>query len=144
MKKLKSGYSKLKDRMKILGAERPYVSKSLSSLEKAHSSTGITHVLGLLNVNIFFQIGYHVPEQSTILCRAPSVNTAYHIAEKMMATANVNGDGKQTTVEQIYCSAGFAAEIHGQLTFLSVLNIFLSASLGATLTPNVHAHVIQI
>lgn len=34
MKKLKSGYSKLKDRMKVSGAERPYDSKSLSSVEK--------------------------------------------------------------------------------------------------------------
>ena len=35
LKKLKSGYSKLKDRMKISGAERPYDSKALSSQEKA-------------------------------------------------------------------------------------------------------------
>ena len=34
MKKLKLGYSKLKDRMKVSGAERPYDSKSLSSVEK--------------------------------------------------------------------------------------------------------------
>ena len=34
VKKLKSGYSKLKDRMKVSGAERPYDSKSLSSVEK--------------------------------------------------------------------------------------------------------------
>ena len=35
LKKLKSGYSKLKDRMKISGAERRYDSKALSSQEKA-------------------------------------------------------------------------------------------------------------
>ena len=34
VKRLKSGYSKLKDRMKVSGAERPYDSKSLSSVEK--------------------------------------------------------------------------------------------------------------
>ena len=34
VKKLKSGYSKLKDRMKVSGAERPYDSKSLTSVEK--------------------------------------------------------------------------------------------------------------
>jgi len=34
VKKLKSGYSKLKDRMKVSGAERPYDSKSLSSVQK--------------------------------------------------------------------------------------------------------------
>ena len=34
VKKLKSSYSKLKERMKVSGAERPYDSKSLSSVEK--------------------------------------------------------------------------------------------------------------
>ena len=34
VKKLKSGYSKLKDRMKVSGAGRPYDSKSVSSVEK--------------------------------------------------------------------------------------------------------------
>ena len=34
VKKLKSGFSKLKDRKKVSGAERPYDSKSLSSVEK--------------------------------------------------------------------------------------------------------------
>ena len=45
-----------------------------------------------------------------------------------MATANLSGDSKQKAVEQLFCSANLAAaaEIHGQLTFLSVLNIFLS------------------
>ena len=45
-----------------------------------------------------------------------------------MATANFTGDGKQQTVEQIYCSADLTAAIHGQLTFILVLNIFLSIS----------------
>ena len=35
VKKLKSGYSKLKDRMKVSGAEQPYDLKSLTSVEKA-------------------------------------------------------------------------------------------------------------
>ena len=33
-KKLKSGYSKLQDQMKVSGAERPYDSKALTSVEK--------------------------------------------------------------------------------------------------------------
>ena len=53
-----------------------------------------------------------------------------------METANYTGDGEQKTIEQIVCSlAGLATGIHGQLTFLSVLNIFLAitAFLGNTL-----------
>ena len=43
-----------------------------------------------------------------------------------MATTNISGDGKQKTVDQVLCSTGLTAGIHGQLTFLSVLNILLS------------------
>ena len=43
-----------------------------------------------------------------------------------MATANISGDVKQKTFEQLLCPAGLSAGIHGQLTFISVLNIFLS------------------
>ena len=43
-----------------------------------------------------------------------------------METANFTGDMKQTTVLQLVCSPGLTTEIHGHLTFLSVLNIFLS------------------
>ena len=43
-----------------------------------------------------------------------------------MATANFTGDGKQQTLEQIYCSADLTAGIHGHLTFILVLNSFLS------------------
>ena len=43
-----------------------------------------------------------------------------------MATANISEDGKQQTVELLFCSTGFTAEIHGQLTFISVLNMFFS------------------
>ena len=43
-----------------------------------------------------------------------------------MATANISGDGKQKTFEQLMCSGGLTAGIHGQLTFILVLNIFLS------------------
>ena len=52
-----------------------------------------------------------------------------------MATTNISGDGKQKTFEQLLCSTAFIPGIHGQLTFLSVLNIFLSttAFLGNTL-----------
>jgi len=45
-----------------------------------------------------------------------------------MATANVSEDLTQKTFRQQLCRSGLTAatEIHGQLTFLSVLNIFLS------------------
>ena len=43
-----------------------------------------------------------------------------------MATANISGDGKQKTIEQLLCSTGLTTGTHGQLTFLFVLNIFLS------------------
>ena len=52
-----------------------------------------------------------------------------------MATPNFTGHGKQKSIEQLYCSAGVTAGIHGQLTFISIFNIFLSitAFLGNTL-----------
>ena len=43
-----------------------------------------------------------------------------------MTTANLSADETQNSVEKLYCSANLTAEIHGQLTFISVLNIFLS------------------
>ena len=43
-----------------------------------------------------------------------------------MATANISGDGKKKTSEQMVCWAGLTAGIHDQLTFIAVLNIFLS------------------
>ena len=43
-----------------------------------------------------------------------------------MTTANSSAHETQNTVEQLYCSAILTAEIHGQLTFISVLNIFVS------------------
>ena len=48
----------------------------------------------------------------------------------MMATANLSGNAKQKTVEQLFCPENLtaAAEIHSQLSFLSVLNIFLSVT----------------
>ena len=52
-----------------------------------------------------------------------------------MATANFTGDERKKTFEKLVCSAGLTAGIHDQLTFISVLNIFLSISafLGNTL-----------
>jgi hypothetical protein len=52
-----------------------------------------------------------------------------------MAATNFTGDEKQKKLQQIYCSADFAEEIHNQLRSLSVINIFLSitAFLGNTL-----------
>ena len=43
-----------------------------------------------------------------------------------MATANFTADGQQKTLEQLMCSAGLNDGLHGQLTFLTVLNSFLS------------------
>ncbi|XP_078375443.1 adenosine receptor A3-like [Oculina patagonica] len=43
-----------------------------------------------------------------------------------MAPANFTQDEKQKTFEKLLCSAGLTAGIHGHVTFLSVLNIFLS------------------
>ena len=43
-----------------------------------------------------------------------------------MATSNLTGDGQQETVEKILCSAGLTAGLHSHLTFLSILNSFLS------------------
>ena len=49
--------------------------------------------------------------------------------------ANFSDDLKQKAVDQIFCSASLTAEIHGQLTLISFLNIILSitACLGNTL-----------
>ncbi|XP_078375349.1 beta-4C adrenergic receptor-like [Oculina patagonica] len=43
-----------------------------------------------------------------------------------MATANFTGDGKQKTYSQLMCSTDLTVGLHGQLTFISALNIFLS------------------
>ena len=43
-----------------------------------------------------------------------------------MTTANLSADKTPNTVEQLYCSANLTAEIHSQLIFISVLNIFVS------------------
>ena len=49
-------------------------------------------------------------------------------ALSVMATENVSGDGKQNTfvIEQLYCSSDRTAGMQGQLTFISLLNAFLS------------------
>jgi len=49
-----------------------------------------------------------------------------------MTTANSSAYETQNTFEQLHCSAILTAEIHGQLTFISVLNIFgsITAFLG--------------
>ena len=44
----------------------------------------------------------------------------------VMTTANLSADETQNTVEQLYCSSNLTAKIHGQVTFVSVFNIFLS------------------
>jgi len=45
-----------------------------------------------------------------------------------MTTTNFTGDGQQKTVEQVFCSSNLTAGLHGQLTFLSILNSFLSVT----------------
>ena len=52
-----------------------------------------------------------------------------------MATANLTGDGQQKNIEDLACSTNLTAGLHGQLTFISVLNSFFSvtAFLGNTL-----------
>ena len=55
----------------------------------------------------------------------------------VMTTANLSADETQNTVEQLYRSDNLTAEIQDQLTFISVLNIFLSitAFLGKCFDP---------
>jgi len=43
-----------------------------------------------------------------------------------MATIHFTGHGQKRTLEQLLCSANVTAELHSQLTFISVLNCFLS------------------
>ena len=52
-----------------------------------------------------------------------------------MAAPNVTADGQQKTLQELFCSPDLSAGLHGHLTFLSVLNSFLSvtAILGNTL-----------
>ena len=52
-----------------------------------------------------------------------------------MTTSNITEDGKQTTIEQLFCSTGRTGKMHLHLTAFSALNIFLSVSafLGNTL-----------
>ena len=54
---------------------------------------------------------------------------------KVMEMKNFTGGENQQTVGELYCSAEFTGEVHGEFIFLSVINIFLSitAFLGNTL-----------
>jgi len=45
-----------------------------------------------------------------------------------MAAPNFTGDGQQKTIEDLFCSPDLSAGLHGHLTFLSVLNSFLSVT----------------
>ena len=45
-----------------------------------------------------------------------------------MAAINFTGNGQQKTLAELFCSPSLAAELHGQLTFLSVLNSLLSVT----------------
>ena len=68
VKKLKSGYSKLKDRMKVSGAERPYDSKSLTSVEKVAFQhwDKLDRILGRLSyviVKIIMHVWFSSPRE---------------------------------------------------------------------------------
>ena len=43
-----------------------------------------------------------------------------------VAAPNVTGDGQQKTFQDLFCSLDLSAGLHGHLTFISVLNSFLS------------------
>ena len=45
-----------------------------------------------------------------------------------MAASNFTGGGQQKTVEDLFCSSDLSAGLHGHLTFVSVLNSFLSVT----------------
>ena len=45
-----------------------------------------------------------------------------------MATINFTGDGQNKTFKQLLCTTNLSAELHSQLTFISVLNSFLSVT----------------
>ena len=45
-----------------------------------------------------------------------------------MAAPNFTGDGQRKTFEELFCSPDLTAGLHGHLTFLSVLNSFLSVT----------------
>ena len=45
-----------------------------------------------------------------------------------IAAQNISGDGLQTAVEDFNCSTDLTPRLHGHLTFLSVLNSFLSVT----------------
>ena len=50
----------------------------------------------------------------------------------VMTTVNFSADKTQNMIGQLYCSANLTAEIHGQLTFISILNVLgsITAFLG--------------
>ena len=45
-----------------------------------------------------------------------------------MTTGNITGDGQQRAVQQPFCSSYLTTALHSHLTFLSVLNTFLSVT----------------
>ena len=45
-----------------------------------------------------------------------------------MAAKNFTGDGQQRTIEDLLCSPDLSAGLHGHLTFLPILNSFLSVT----------------
>ena len=45
-----------------------------------------------------------------------------------MAAQNLTGDGEQKALGDLTCSPDLSPGLHGQLTFLSVLNTFMSVT----------------
>ena len=68
----------------------------------------------------------------TLIHRAVSplitVKVQIAILQVDMVAPNFTGDGQQKTIEDLICSPDLSAGLHGHLTFLSVLNSFLSAT----------------
>ena len=57
-----------------------------------------------------------------------TTNPQIAILQIRMATVNFTRNGQQKTFTEVFCSPGFAAKLHGQLTFISVLNSLLSVT----------------
>ena len=47
---------------------------------------------------------------------------------RVMATTNISEDGKEKTLKEILCSEGLSTGTYGHLTFISIINTFLSIS----------------
>ena len=83
-------------------------------------------VTSLTNSKSAHNFDQRIPQQA--LKNTNNDNRKLIAALPVMATENVSGDERQNTfvIEQLYCSSDRTAGIQGQLTFISVLNAFIS------------------